>query len=107
MKPIILTLALASAFPAFAGERTVSEATPTFDWDLCHERQDACREADRSLHTGPLRRARFAPSTTGVLGLWPVGPRLAMTLAPWFTTHEYGSFPIERAAHTTITSVTT
>ena len=47
MKPIILALALAAAVPAFGGERTVSEATPAFDWDLYHERQDACREADR------------------------------------------------------------
>jgi hypothetical protein len=33
--------------PALAGERTVSEATPPFDWELYNDRQDACREADR------------------------------------------------------------
>jgi NAD(P)-dependent dehydrogenase (short-subunit alcohol dehydrogenase family) len=26
---------------------TVSEATPVLDWDLYHNRRDACREADR------------------------------------------------------------
>jgi hypothetical protein len=44
---IALTLGLVAAFPAFAGEQTVSEATPAFDWDLYHDRQDACREKDR------------------------------------------------------------
>jgi len=47
VKSIILTLALAAAVPAIAGERVVSEATPAFDWDLYHAPQDACREADR------------------------------------------------------------
>jgi hypothetical protein len=48
MKPIILALALvAIGHVSHAGERTVSEATPAFDWDLYHDRQDACREADR------------------------------------------------------------
>jgi hypothetical protein len=42
-----LALALVIAVPTFAGERDVSEATPAFDWDRCHDRQDACREADR------------------------------------------------------------
>jgi hypothetical protein len=44
---VIFVLALVAAVPAFAGERTVSEATPAFDWNLYHDRQDACREADR------------------------------------------------------------
>src|SRR5215831_8556923 len=49
VKSIILTLALAAAVPAIAGERVVSEATPAFDWDLYHAPQDACR------HRGAVR----------------------------------------------------
>ena len=48
--PIAAVLALAlfgAGFFAYAGERTVSEATPAFDWDLYHDRQDACRESEK------------------------------------------------------------
>jgi hypothetical protein len=56
-KLVILALALAGGsfvvseltINAFAGEITVSEATPALDWDLYHDRQDACREAARIL----------------------------------------------------------
>ena len=37
----------ATAVPALAGKRAMSEATPAFDWDLHHGRQDACAEKDR------------------------------------------------------------
>jgi hypothetical protein len=36
---IIVVLALVATVPALAGE--------AFDWDRYHDRQDACREADR------------------------------------------------------------
>ncbi len=47
MKTIILALALGVSVPAFAGERTVAEATPALDWNIYHAREIACREADR------------------------------------------------------------
>jgi hypothetical protein len=40
----VLALVLVAAVPALADERAVSEAAPAFDWDLYHDRQDACRE---------------------------------------------------------------
>ena len=73
---ILAALALVVAGPALAGER-VAEATPAFEWDLYHDRQDACREVDRITaacstqgHCDDLalRQAQRACSAFGPLG---------------------------------------
>jgi hypothetical protein len=73
VKPAVIALVLVVAGPVLAGERTLSEATPALDWDLYHDRQDACREADRIAaqckqgycDEAALRQARRACSPFG------------------------------------------
>jgi hypothetical protein len=48
-----------------ANAASIVLAGEAFDWDRYHDRQDACREADRIVAPGPVRRARPAPSPAG------------------------------------------